>query len=284
MYCRLCGTENANEYKFCRHCGKPLEFEMEGDSSSNERIELKRDPIPNEIPHETNVEEPVPAMSNEITEDIDDSNIRCLFRKKIEEFGTTNLLLIAVIGILSAMFVVLAVYLIIYLRKEPDDSIKAAVIEEIDFENSNSLDDIQEETDTDNETIAYEDDYQEYVTDNEGTDDNEPEYSEIEEYEEGNIESTSNDSEFLLPNSSDDLISMYELNGFSKEECRIARNEIYARHGRMFKDNELQAYFNSKPWYEGYIDPDVFSESVLSKIELENIKTITEYEKSKGYR
>ena len=70
-----------------------------------------------------------------------------------------------------------------------------------------------------------------------------------------------------------------ELKGLSKEECRLARNEIYARHGRMFNDSQLQDYFDSQPWYEGTTAPDYFNESELSKIEKDNVKKISKYEK-----
>ncbi|MBR2063961.1 MAG: YARHG domain-containing protein, partial [Bacteroidales bacterium] len=37
-----------------------------------------------------------------------------------------------------------------------------------------------------------------------------------------------------------------DLAGFGPEVCRVARNEIYARHGRIFTDEILKAYFESK--------------------------------------
>ena len=55
---------------------------------------------------------------------------------------------------------------------------------------------------------------------------------------------------------------------------KITRNEIFARHGRMFDDQELQDYFNSKSWYRGTIRPEDFSESMLSETEKANIETI----------
>ena len=65
----------------------------------------------------------------------------------------------------------------------------------------------------------------------------------------------------------------------------MARNEIYARHGRLFIDEELQNYFDSCSWYEGYIEPEDFDEkSELSKCERKNAKLILKYEKKKGYR
>ena len=77
---------------------------------------------------------------------------------------------------------------------------------------------------------------------------------------------------------------MSDLEGLSEDDCRIARNEIYARHGRKFDDEELQNYFNSKDWYEGRIDASDFKESELSDIEMANRDLIVEYEKKKGYR
>lgn len=59
---------------------------------------------------------------------------------------------------------------------------------------------------------------------------------------------------------------------------KITRNEIFARHGRMFDDQELQDYFNSKSWYRGTIRPEDFSESMLSETEKANIETIKKYE------
>ncbi len=47
----------------------------------------------------------------------------------------------------------------------------------------------------------------------------------------------------------------------------MARNEIYARHGRKFKDKTLQKYFDEKSWYEGEYEPDEFQETWLSLLE-----------------
>ena len=89
---------------------------------------------------------------------------------------------------------------------------------------------------------------------------------------------------YILPNSDKEPLTKADLEGLSAEECKIARNEIYARHGRKFKDEELQAYFNSCDWYEGRIDPDDFQESELSDLEIANKDVIVEYEEEKGYR
>ena len=67
-------------------------------------------------------------------------------------------------------------------------------------------------------------------------------------------------------------------------ECRLARNELYARHGRMFKDADLQSYFNSRDWYTPRISSDEFVEESLSETEMYNRDLIVAYEKKHGYR
>lgn len=103
---------------------------------------------------------------------------------------------------------------------------------------------------------------------------------EEDELEEENLEN--NDD--IFPLSSSSYLEESDLEGLSKEECRIARNEIYARHGRMFTDEALQSYFDSKDWYDGYIEPEDFDESVLNEYETSNRDLIVEYETEMGYR
>lgn len=75
-----------------------------------------------------------------------------------------------------------------------------------------------------------------------------------------------------------------DLAGLTQEECRLARNEIYARHGRRFDDAGLQAYFDSCEWYEGTVAAEDFDTSVLNQYEIANRDLIIEYEKEQGYR
>lgn len=90
--------------------------------------------------------------------------------------------------------------------------------------------------------------------------------------------------DYILPDSNSRRLDISELEGLSKEECRLARNELYARHGRDFDDEELKRYFESKDWYEATMDADDFAESMLSDIEMYNRDLIVEYEKDQGYR
>lgn len=77
---------------------------------------------------------------------------------------------------------------------------------------------------------------------------------------------------------------MEDLEGLTAQECRIARNELFARRGRLFKDEELQAYFDSCDWYDGWILPEDFDETVFNEYELANRDLIIKYEKEQGFR
>jgi len=61
------------------------------------------------------------------------------------------------------------------------------------------------------------------------------------------------------------------------EDLRVLRNEVYARHGRIFKDTKLQAYFEAQPWYKA--DPN-FKDDQLNEVEAANLAKIKEAEES----
>jgi len=60
-----------------------------------------------------------------------------------------------------------------------------------------------------------------------------------------------------------------DLAGLSKVELRVARNEIYARHGRFFKDQTLANYFSQFSWYQ----PNAV-EVPISDLEQTNVNTL----------
>lgn len=90
--------------------------------------------------------------------------------------------------------------------------------------------------------------------------------------------------DYILEGSDSRYISDSEISDLDKTELSRARNEIYARHGRRFRDADLQSYFDSKAWYSGTIDPDSFSETILNEYEKSNLEKIVAMEKKKGYQ
>lgn len=90
-------------------------------------------------------------------------------------------------------------------------------------------------------------------------------------------------NDFVIFDSDSRYITAADLAQLNQEQLRLARNEIYARRGRLFKDTYLQDYFNQKPWYHGTIAPDAFQESMFNDYEKANAYFIADYERLKGY-
>ncbi|HCT92643.1 MAG TPA: hypothetical protein DF613_14885 [Lachnospiraceae bacterium] len=89
-----------------------------------------------------------------------------------------------------------------------------------------------------------------------------------------------NPEEYVLPLSNTVSVNRDVLLNFADNELKIARNEIYARHGRQFRDPYLAAHFDSCSWYQGTVPPEEFDEGVLSQTEKENLKVIQKAEEA----
>lgn len=98
--------------------------------------------------------------------------------------------------------------------------------------------------------------------------------------EEQKVEENSSNGDFIISDSSTRFLTNADLNVLTAEEIRIARNEIFARHGRIFKSEDMNDYFRKKDWYKPSVPAEQFDNSYLNKIELENLKLITNYEKA----
>lgn len=90
--------------------------------------------------------------------------------------------------------------------------------------------------------------------------------------------STKGAGDYIFPDSASRNLTGSELSGLDAETLRKGRNEIYARHGRKFKDSTLQSYFNSKSWYKPTNASDSEIEKALNQYEKNNIKLIKSYE------
>jgi len=71
------------------------------------------------------------------------------------------------------------------------------------------------------------------------------------------------------------LLTAGELEGLDKRSLRIMRNEIFARHGYIFKTAEMRNYFAGQSWYQPSLG-DVNNQ--LTDIEKSNIEIIKQYE------
>lgn len=105
----------------------------------------------------------------------------------------------------------------------------------------------------------------------------EPEAAEEPEIE----EETVSEDEYIFPHSDTEYLTDADLENLTAEELALARNEIIARHGRIFTTDTYKEYFESKSWYEGTTDPETFDanyDNELNEIEKANVALIQTYE------
>lgn len=90
------------------------------------------------------------------------------------------------------------------------------------------------------------------------------------------------DDTYIFPNSDTEYLTKSDLSGMSKSEVNLAKNELYARHGRKFKSKELQEYFESKDWYVPKYSPKQWDKKgdsfFFNKYEIKNRDLLKKYE------
>ncbi|MEK6266805.1 MAG: YARHG domain-containing protein [Clostridium sp.] len=79
---------------------------------------------------------------------------------------------------------------------------------------------------------------------------------------------------YILPKSRSEKLLDSDVSILSKENLTLARNEIYARHGFVFKSEPYKSYFLKKSWY----NPNPSFDGNLDNVETANIKLISRYE------
>lgn len=99
----------------------------------------------------------------------------------------------------------------------------------------------------------------------------------LKKYESSSKTVSGYDSYFFY-NSDDRYLTKSDIRNLSAWEIKLAKNEIYARHGRKFNNSKIQSYFDTKPWYDGRISPSNFDDDVLNDYEMENVQFLSKYE------
>lgn len=90
--------------------------------------------------------------------------------------------------------------------------------------------------------------------------------------------------QFFIENCDEQYFTEADIAGFDDDMCMYARNAVYAKSGRKFKDQEIQRYFEQYEWYIGKIDPADFDDlSMLNEYQIANRNLIIGYEQEHGY-
>ena len=88
------------------------------------------------------------------------------------------------------------------------------------------------------------------------------------------VEGENTEGEYILSISKERKLRESDILGFDGVTLRLARNEIFARHGYVFKTPEMSEYFKSKSWYS----PDPNYKGDLNDIERYNVNFIKDFE------
>lgn len=296
MFCTKCGKELPVNAKFCTGCGTKVESFRPGAAQPNPIPQKAPVNQPTLVPHRNSVPQQVPTQqqtqvrqaspapqpqskkNEKVTKPKNSEKISNKNKNETEKKSGSGAMVYLLIGAAVLIIILIAIIVLLFIKgnqpaKQDDITDKPVVTTEQTTETEMST----EQTDRKDVTGQQEaSEKTSKVINKEDTTGNEDMGTDGAVGEE--------EAEYILPESASRLLTEDDLRDLSQEELRIARNEIYARHGRKFLDEVLQEYFNGKSWYNGTIEPDDFKEDMLSEIERTNEDTIVNYETKMGYR
>lgn len=104
---------------------------------------------------------------------------------------------------------------------------------------------------------------------------------------ESNQSKTFSEAELIFPNSDTQKITTAEMDAKlkSRSDLRLAINEIYARHGYLFSNEEYLEYFNQFDWYQNTTknsDMEAVSNQ-FSSVEKYNVEVLQDYSDAHGW-
>ena len=98
-------------------------------------------------------------------------------------------------------------------------------------------------------------------------------------------EESGDEDEYIFPDSDTTYLTKSDLKGMSADELNYAKNELYARHGRIFNREDLQEYFEDCSWYEGVYTADewdLYGDSYFfNDVEMANRNLLVKTEKKR---
>lgn len=86
-----------------------------------------------------------------------------------------------------------------------------------------------------------------------------------------------NETGYIFPDINSRKLDITELTVFTSEQLNLIKNEIYARHGYNFNNDEIREYFLQFSWYEPSIAPEDFEDSLFNDYEIYNRNLILNY-------
>lgn len=296
MYCFKCGRKLGDGARFCSGCGASLMPDAdtlgEKKSAADPKTSVPGASVPKQkvsVPRESEPEQKVSAPRASVPEQrtsVSGMSAQEMRRERPrpvspvpEKKTDKKLILIGILGlVIVALIVALAVLLMSGGSSPSGNESLSSSGAETEAEETLPVPEEEEETVADSaetgQSLEGEDTYVQET----------PEETAVETVPEEAEQTEEEDPAYILPDSDKEYLTRADLEGLTQEELRLARNELYARHGRKFDDEGLQAYFEGLDWYVPSIEPEDFTEDMLSEVEVYNRDLITEYEEEMGWR
>ena len=265
MICPSCGRKVEEGMAFCPHCGSAvIQPFMTEEDKAREDAEVEAALKSLDEIKRTAAKPMAAAVENTAPVGVAPAKRNFSTRRKDAAAGKIVIAMLGALALAVLLFVVLPRFI------KPGTSSTPTIAEKDPDEQTSPIGDIptieelsaQDDPDLEQPVIAYN------AYDNSGTD----------------RDRSTGGSGYVISDSDRHLYTVEEVEalGLTEWQLEIARNEIYARHGRGFNDSTLQAYFDAQDWYERKYSPEEFDAlgGVLSETELSNVAVIGQVEDS----
>lgn len=263
MYCTNCGKELSANPQFCENCGVKIQSSDEDDSNKETKpnadtsgIDVNVYPMVEPAPKkEPAMAQTMPLPSVNAKEESTNSRVTAEQSTNTQQRKKRNLLII-IIATLSIMIIALIVLLVLSIGDHEEITTLMS-----DGNNTSIQKTEKSETQNEREEIGSESSKEKATQD----------------------DSVNKSSVYVLPGSDSRYYSASELNDLSNYELYLARNEIFARHGREFKNQDLRDYFGSMSWYAPRYSGEEFDAmDLLNDYEKKNADTMLSIEQKRG--
>lgn len=266
MFCTNCGEQIPADSRFCTNCGTPVDGEPNVSSQATRQYAPVASQAPSEsqAPAESQAtNEPQAPTPSYVAQTSNDGG------SAAAGASPNKSLIITIIAVAVALIAIVIIGFVVF-GSGSSPSANSSASQQGNVEAESTEEGEQSEQDALSKSDA------------------DGQYSSMSSSDaSGNSESSAGNqaqSDYLLPYVSSHIYSEAELAGLSNYELYLARNEVFARHGRGFNNPDLRSYFNSKGWYREIYTPEQFDSmpTPLNEIERDNVDLIRSIEDARG--